>query len=88
MKMFIDPKTGEARDPTPQELAEISKQQKQQQSTTSARPKPAPIQLPDGTVMVPMEPKYPVQACTNKDGTLTIDHECKEGQKESQGDNK
>jgi hypothetical protein len=79
--MFIDPQTGEVREPTPQELAGMSKQQASKGTAT----KPKAIQLPDGTVMIPMDGKQkPVQACVASDGTLTIDHDCQETDKRSQ----
>jgi hypothetical protein len=88
--MFIDPKTGEARDPTPQELAEISKRQaaSRQQASEGADSRPKAVQLPDGTIMVPMDgqPQTPVQACVAKDGTLKIDHDCQDAAKRSQED--
>jgi hypothetical protein len=88
--MFIDPKTGEAREPTPQELAEISKRQaaSRQQASEGAASRPKAVQLPDGTIMVPMDgqPQTPVQACVAKDGTLTIDHDCQDAAKRSQED--
>jgi hypothetical protein len=88
--MFIDPKTGEAREPTPQELAEISKQQaaSKQQASEGAASRPKAVQLPDGTIMVPMDdqPQTPVQACVAKDGTLKIDHDCQDAAKRRQED--
>jgi hypothetical protein len=83
VRIFIDPTTGEAREPTAQEMAEMAKQ------SAAAKPgsKPQAVQLPDGTVMVPMEgmPQTPVQACLEKDGSLKVDHECRDQAKRQGG---
>lgn len=85
MKVFINPATGEPREPTAQEIADMAKE-------SAAKPgtRPQAVQLPDGTIMVPMggRPRTPIQACIDKDGAVKVDHECQDAAKRGQGEQK
>jgi hypothetical protein len=79
MKAFRDPKTGEFRDPTDAELAAMERQRQDGnlQSTTERRQTESKLKNGRGTaITLEGDPQTPMRACTQADGSITVDHNC------------
>jgi hypothetical protein len=79
LREFVDPVTGQRRAPTSAELKALQDAGKVTASaaTAPARPKEREIVFPDGTVAVEEGSLSQMQGCLQKDGTVTVDHDCK-----------
>jgi hypothetical protein len=79
LREFIDPVTGQPREPTAAELKalEASKQTSAPSSAITSKPKPKEIVLPNGVVAVEMESTSEMKGCLQKDGRAVVDHDCK-----------
>jgi hypothetical protein len=87
MRAFRDPVTGEFRDPTDAELAAMERQRQdgKLQSTEERKQTESKLKGGRGTaITLDGEPETPMQACTNADGTLVIDHNCEQANKPQQ----
>jgi hypothetical protein len=87
VKVFIDPATGEIRDPTAEELAEMARSKAAKPEGTAAAQKPArEIHLPNGIVAVEMDPSgdEPLKACRDSQGNMIVSHDCATPAKEQQ----
>jgi hypothetical protein len=79
VKVFIDPTTGEIRDPTPEDIAALEAEQRK---ATAAKPNtaqpPRQIVHPDGTVEVILDSshEHALQGCVQKDGSIKMEHRC------------
>jgi len=78
MKVFIDPKTGQMRDPTPAELAAMERQSSGRKPETSTQRKQTEVKMRNGGTAIFMEdnPETPMKACTQADGSVVVDHDC------------
>jgi hypothetical protein len=81
VQAFVDPVTGELRAPTDAERAAMAAQAAQRKQAasvgSSATSQPREIVLPDGSVAVPVDTTTEtLQACVEKDGHVTVDHNC------------
>lgn len=81
-RVFLDPATGQPREPTASELAELARQELAQKPATPAPPAktmaPAEIHYPDGTVGIAFDSGSlaPLRACVDARGE--IDEHCAE----------
>jgi hypothetical protein len=87
LQAFVDPATGELRAPTEAERAALATTapRKQIASTTSGTPSQSKeIALPDGSVVVPVDPASAesLQGCVGKDGNITMEHSCASSNKD------
>jgi hypothetical protein len=82
-RVFLDPVSGQPREPTPAELAELARLERtaREAPRTDARDNakpdaPAEFRLPDGTVGLrfPANASQPLQACLHPDGS--VDEHC------------
>ena len=84
VRAYLDPVTGQLRDPTPEELAAEAAQQAQKKqaaaATDTARPVRREVVLPNGAIEVTLDPsaQHALLACIGKDGSVKMDHECTE----------
>ena len=79
MKIFIDPKTGEVRDPTDAERAAMERARQDGNLQTSEPRKQTESKLKSGrgtAITLEGDPETPMKACTNADGTVVIGHDC------------
>jgi len=83
VRAYIDPVTGELRDPTAQELAaeaaaQAAKKKAAAATSPSDQPRQHEVVLPNGAVEITLDPstQHPLRACIQKNGELTMDHEC------------
>jgi len=87
VKVFIDPVTGEIRDPTPAEAAALAAEAAKQKAAHGADKQNAPRQIvhPDGTVEVIIDESadQSLQGCVQKDGSIVMAHDCAQHQKTS-----
>jgi hypothetical protein len=87
MRIFIDPKTGEPRAPTAAELAAME-QLEQKDSKLQAAPerRQTEMKLRGGGTAITLDEgvQTPLQACTNADGSIVVDHECQKTQQPKQ----
>jgi hypothetical protein len=85
MKAFIDPKTGELRDPTDAERAAMERQDSKLQSSPERRQTESKLKGGRGTaITLEGEPETPIRACTQADGTVVVDHNCEAAKKPQQ----
>ena len=89
VRAYIDPNTGELRDPTPAELAAEAAVEAERKKAAAANPQseqPTSRETitPNGAVEVTLDPsaQHPFRACIDKKGDLKMDEECK---REAQG---
>jgi hypothetical protein len=79
VKVFVDPATGEIREPTPADIAALEAEQRK---ATVAKPQGTrssqTIVHPDGTVEVVLDGSHDqsVQGCVQPDGGIKTDHVC------------
>ena len=78
VQVFIDPKTGESRQPTAEELSRIAQEEK-------ARIDAGKITRhekvnPNGTIEVELSPadEKPIEACVAANGQVKVDHNCRD----------
>jgi hypothetical protein len=83
VRAYIDPATGELRDPTPEELAAEAAAEAQKKQATAANPQSEQPQsretiLPSGAVEITLDKsaQHSLQACIGKNGDLKMEHEC------------
>jgi hypothetical protein len=74
-RVFLDPVSGQPREPTPAELTELERLERAARATAPASAKPdapAEFRLPDGTVGMrfPDAAAQPLQACLQPDGSI------------------
>jgi hypothetical protein len=83
VKIFVDPTTGEIREPTEDELKAIARDDLARKQITSAKPTTTAsspeILLPNGSVATKLgrSSSESLRACIQKDGSMAVDHECK-----------
>lgn len=79
VRVFIDPATGQVREPTPAELRTIEarKQTPAPGAITSSKPAPKTTVLPNGWVAVELDTEVEMKGCVQKDGRIVAGHECK-----------
>jgi len=79
LREFVDPVTGQSRAPTSAELKALEAASKSTTVTAQAASKPREkeIVFPDGTVAVEEGSLSQMKACVQKDGAVTVDHDCK-----------
>jgi hypothetical protein len=80
---FIDPVTGEEREPTAEELAQLSKSRSESQQKPSAPLRTTETQA-DGTVIMRYQepPAQPLMGCVNTEKEIEIAHDCRPAQAE------
>jgi hypothetical protein len=83
VRVYIDPKTGELRDPTPAELAaeaaaEAQKKQAEAANPQAEQPQTRETITPSGASEITLDKsaQRPLRACIAKNGDLKMDHEC------------
>jgi len=83
VRVYIDPKTGEIRDPTPEELAaeaaaNAAKKQAAAANPQSEQPQQREVVTPSGAVEITLDPstQHPVYGCVDKSGDVKVDHQC------------
>ena len=84
MKMFVDPVTGEVRDPTDAERAAMAKEV--HQSRAVEKPRQRETKLRNGGTAITLEgnAETPLQGCVAADGSLSVDHNCAEAKQPKQ----
>lgn len=75
MRSYIDPATGQVREPTEQERAEAARRA---EVTHKAAAAPVEVQLPDGSFVLKHVEEHPYRACVHADGTAQNGHSCEE----------
>jgi hypothetical protein len=83
IRAYIDPATGQLRDPTPEELAAQAADQAAREKAAAANSLSKPKQqrevvLPDGTVEITLDPstQQTLRGCVQQNGDIKLDHEC------------
>ncbi|HTE42040.1 MAG TPA: hypothetical protein VK629_14540 [Steroidobacteraceae bacterium] len=78
VKVYIDPATGEIREPTAAELTAAAAEQKQNSSKAQAPQVAREIVHTDGTVEIIMHrsTNKPLVGCLDKNDGIKIDHQC------------
>lgn len=81
MRAYIDPATGQLREPTREELAAETAAEAAKKSAAGAQQKPTEmkeVQLPNGAVAIELgdSAQQPLKACVGKDGDVKMDHAC------------
>jgi hypothetical protein len=82
VRAYIDPATGQLREPTREELAaEAAAEAAKKAVLTSAQSKPnelKEVHLPSGAVAIELgdSAQHPLKACTQPNGDVKMDHEC------------
>jgi len=83
VRVYVDPKTGEIRDPTPEELAaeaaaSAAKKQAAAANPQSEQPQQREVVTPSGAVEITLDPstQHPVYGCVGKSGDVKVDHQC------------
>jgi hypothetical protein len=77
MREFIDPATGQTREPTAADLKAFEAAKAQAPSAApTVKPRGGEITLPNGMVVIEAPPPSDIKGCLRKDGTVVIDHEC------------
>jgi hypothetical protein len=72
-RIFVDPATGQPREPTAEELAAAARDEAPEQSARRAKPlAPREVEYPNGAVAVILgdEALHPLQACIRPDGSV------------------
>jgi hypothetical protein len=75
MRTYIDPVTGQVREPTEQERAESARRAAVAQKPAAA---PVEVQLPDGSFVLRHIEEHPYRACVHAGGTAQNGHSCEE----------
>jgi pyruvate/2-oxoglutarate dehydrogenase complex dihydrolipoamide acyltransferase (E2) component len=83
IRAYIDPATGQLRDPTPEELAAEAADQAAREKATDAN-SPAKqkqqreVVLPDGTIEITLDKstQQPLRGCVQQNGDIKMDHKC------------
>jgi hypothetical protein len=84
VRAYIDPITGQLRDPTQEELAteaaELATKKKTAATSQSEQPASREVILPDGTVEITLDKstQHPLHGCIQPNGELTMDHDCEQ----------
>jgi hypothetical protein len=76
MKMFVDPVTGEMRDPTPAERAAMAKQESSLKATEPTKSRVVKLRNGGTAIMIDAPPHPPMKACEGADGSVAIGHDC------------
>jgi hypothetical protein len=83
VRVYVDSKTGEIRDPTPEELAaeaaaNAAKKQAAAANPQSEQPQQREVVTPSGAVEITLDPsaQRPLYGCIGKSGDLKVDHQC------------
>lgn len=78
LREFRDPVTGQPREPTAAELKALAAAtQNASKAGTGAAPKDREIVFPNGTVAVEEGALSEMKGCVQKDGKVTVDHDCR-----------
>lgn len=80
VRVFVDPTTGEIREPTDAEAAAVAKEEQSQAAITKpgATDRAQEVRLPDGSTAVILDrsdSQY-LEGCLKVDGSVTVDHDC------------
>jgi hypothetical protein len=82
VRAYIDPKTGQLREPTPEEIAALAAaeaEQKKASAATQSKPsEPREVTLPNGAVAIQLDEsaQQPLRACIQPNGEAKMDHDC------------
>ena len=81
VRAYVDPTTGQLREPTAEEQAQEAAAQKarsQQKTSPGAATTPQEILLPSGAVEMSIDQskQHPLRACIESNGAEKVDHEC------------
>jgi hypothetical protein len=76
MKIYLDPATGQPRDPTPEEIEAMNRARVTAQSTTAAKDPDTVRTLPNGQLEfhVPSRGMHEIRVCRQADGSLSEDN--------------
>jgi hypothetical protein len=77
LREFIDPVTGQPREPTAAELKALAAAGKAAAPTAATAPKPKETVLPNGMVAVEAGVKSEMKGCVQPDGRFVAGHDCK-----------
>lgn len=79
VRAFVDPVTGQIREPTPAELRalEASGKSAAPSSAIKTRPRPQETVLPNGWVAVEVNADSEMKGCVQTDGRVVAAHDCK-----------
>lgn len=77
IREFIDPATGQAREPTAADLKAFEAAKARTPSAApTVKPRGGEITMPNGMVAIEAPPPSDMKGCLRKDGTMVVDHDC------------
>jgi hypothetical protein len=83
MKAFMDPLTGEMREPTGTERAVMERQSSRLQDNQPRAMREQKLRKRGTAMTLEGDPETPLQACTSADGNVTVDHNCDQARQRS-----
>jgi hypothetical protein len=86
MKIFIDPVTGEARDPTDAERAAMARQDGNSRAVEKRQQRETKLRNGGTAITIEGDPQTPLQGCVEEDGNVTVNHNCADAKQSSKGE--